>query len=305
MSVVVATRDKEGYVHLASDSMASTVMTDTQLDVCKVNITADMDVIIGNVGNMSLTSLKYYSILPPHKYRPVELDEEFFLTQVRYELIKIIHNVDIMASEKGFSGELLIAYGKQLYVFDGQYAMYPVYQKSYAIGSGEYHASSAIKVLDTIDGLTIREKLMSAVNVTQQYVSSVGNNTYYVNTKDLQLMKLPKDYNNTLIIEPDEYDDDVDGSSIDNPIEGGYTEDTPTVYPQDFDNFNENFDSDMDINDIADLFDEEYIEYDEYDKNTDITESLTIEELEKEIQNIQKLINYKKTKIKSEMGDNQ
>jgi|LGVF01.2.fsa_nt_gb ATP-dependent protease HslVU (ClpYQ) peptidase subunit len=174
MSVVVATRDEQGYIHMASDSMVSSSFTDSQLDVCKVNVTFDEDVIIGDVGGMALTMLKYYSLLPQSKYRPVVLDEEYFLIYVREQIINLIQKVDMQADKKGFNGELLIAYKKQLYVFDSNYDMYPVYQKSYSIGSGEYHASSAIKILDTIDGLTIREKLLSSINVTQQYVSRVG-----------------------------------------------------------------------------------------------------------------------------------
>jgi hypothetical protein len=60
--------------------------------------------------------------------------------------------------------------------------------------------------------LTIREKLMSAISVTSQFVLSVGDNIYYMNTKDLDLMKLTREGNSTLILEPDEPDepDEVD-----------------------------------------------------------------------------------------------
>lgn len=207
MSVVIATRDDEGYVHLASDSKASNGFTDSQLDICKINLTPDEDIIIGIVGNLSLFSLQYYPLLPPMKYRPQVLDEEYFLTVVRPRIIENILMVDMSADKKGFNGTLFIAYGKQLYEMDGQYSMYPIYQKSASIGSGDFHSSASIKILDVMNELTIREKLMSAISVTSQFVLSVGDNIYYMNTKDLDLMKLTREGNSTLILEPDEVDE--------------------------------------------------------------------------------------------------
>jgi len=209
MSVVIAIRDEEGVIHMASDSMASNSFTDSRLDICKVNPTLDGNLLIGMVGELALSELQYYEFLP--KIMPVTENEkvrealekankEFqnnlgdyeFITQVKFELKEVIEEVTAHdpKSGGGFDGELLIVFKDKMYLMSEDYSMVPIENDYYVIGSGQYHSTSVMKMLNWDEDISPVDKLISAIKLTEEHVLSVGGKIYYVNSKDCEVNEI-------------------------------------------------------------------------------------------------------------------
>jgi len=209
MSVVIAIRDKEGVIHMASDSMASNSFTDTRLDICKVNPTMDGNLLIGMVGELGLSELQYYEFLPKimsetrnEKVRGAleRANKEFqnnlgdyeFITQVKFELKEVIEIVTTHSPKNGerFDGELLIVFKDKMYLMSGDYSMIPIENDYYVIGSGQYHSTAVMKMLNWDEDTPPVDKLINAIKLTEEHVLSVGGKIYYVNSKDCEVNEI-------------------------------------------------------------------------------------------------------------------
>lgn len=209
MSLVVALRDNDGVVHMASDSRASTSFVKTEYDVCKVGPTEDGDLIIGFVGEMCLVELQYYSYLPTiasmgedgkmskaleavEKVLRESITEYDFVTDVKYTIADTIFNIKCAASGSNptFDGSLLLAFKDQLYLMSGDYSILPVKEDWAVIGSGQYHATSVMKIFEQYKDSDPLEILVTAIKIASESVLSVGGKIYYTNTKDCEVVEL-------------------------------------------------------------------------------------------------------------------
>lgn len=209
MSLVVAIRDNEGVIHMASDSRASTPFTKVDYDVCKVGPTEDEDLLIGFVGELCLGELQYYSYLPTvaslgeegkmgKALEAVEqvlresITEYDFVTGVKYAIAETMF--DIKCAPKGknptFDGSLLLAFKDQLYLMYGDYSIIPVREDWAVIGSGQYHATSVMKIFERYKDSDPLEILVTAIKIAGDSVLSVGGKIYYTNTKDCEVVEL-------------------------------------------------------------------------------------------------------------------
>lgn len=209
MSVVVALRDKEGVIHMASDSRASTPFIKANYDVCKVGPTEDGDLLMGIVGEMCLTELQYYSYLPAveelkkgdkvgealeviKKALRDSITEYDFVTNVKYAIAETMFNIKCAPKGKNptFSGELLLAFKDQLYLMQGDYTIFPIKEDWAVIGSGQYHATAVMKMFESYIDSDPLEVLVTAIKIAGDSVLSVGGKIYYTNTKDCEVVEL-------------------------------------------------------------------------------------------------------------------
>lgn len=209
MSLVVALRDEEGVIHMASDSRASTAFIKTDYDICKVGPTEDGDLLIGFVGEMCLAELQYYSYLPKvsaledngkmsealeavEKVLRESITEYDFITDVKYTVAKTMFQIKCAPEGKNpsFNGELLLAFKDQLYLMQGDYSILPVRENWAVIGSGQYHATSVMKIFERYEDSDPLETLVTAIKIAGDSVLSVGGKIYYTNTKDCEVVEL-------------------------------------------------------------------------------------------------------------------
>jgi len=209
MSLVVAMRDDNGVVHMASDSMASTHFTKADFDTCKITPTLDGDLIIGFVGSMHLSELQYYHYLPSamgpsgdesmtkkleelDKIYKEQLEDIDFITDVKYEIMKRVKKITGTPEGKQVSlgGNILIAFKDKMYLMWDDFAMVPIDNDWAAIGSGEYHATSVMKIFEGYEGSDVIDILATAIKIAGDSVLSVGGKIYYTNTEDCEVVEI-------------------------------------------------------------------------------------------------------------------
>jgi 20S proteasome alpha/beta subunit len=209
MSLVIALRDDEGVIHMASDSRASTPFIKTDYDVCKVGPTEDGDLLIGFVGEMCLGELQYYSYLPT--VMPSEQGEEMnealaavediyrdsitehdFISSVKYSIADTVFQIKCApeGDNPHFNGSLLLAFRDQLYLMGGDYSILPVREDWAVIGSGQYHATSVMKIFEQYKDSDPLDILVTAIKIASDSVLSVGGKIYYTNTEDCEVVEL-------------------------------------------------------------------------------------------------------------------
>lgn len=168
-------------VYLGADSLASNGFVKDVKSQPKVFKLGDF--IIGTTGSQRMSQILRFSTELPKIY-----DTEIF----EFMCTKFVDTLRSIYGDKGFlqktsdgdekGGFILVGYKNRLFEIQSDFSIVEVLDNFMAVGSGMYHAQSAMYILQDDKTLTPEQKLTKALESAEKFVVSVQRPFNFINT---------------------------------------------------------------------------------------------------------------------------